>query len=229
MTMVLRPQIDLDNDRWEELLEKYKLAPVMSAARIKALWRRIRTCSSPVIWYDLQDRQTVAVAATLGPGIDRLQEEWCSHSQLLDVYAADCISMEALQSLYRVVEKELQQQGLYICHYIFTQTGTGTDEKAEGSGDPDKAVMAGFKSETGQLLEMLSADIHLTAEGMMQPLKSVVYRGILSENEEERCGTVCGDCSRRDCPFSRSLHMDNYRETGVLKYSYGYQRIFGQK
>lgn len=228
MAMVLRPQIDLNDDRWEDLLAKYKLDSVMTASRIKALWRRIRTCSSPVIWYELQDRQTVAAAVTLGPGIDRLQEDWCAHSQLLDAYAVDCLSMEALQCLYRVLEKELQRQGLFICHYIFTQTETEADGRAEMSGETD-GTAADVNGETGQLLEMLSADIYLTAEGMMHPLKSVVYRGILSENAEKRCGSVCGGCSRRGCPYGQPLHMDNYRETGVLKYSYGYQRIFGQK
>lgn len=226
MGVVLRPQIDLKNDRWAELLVKYKLDSVMSAARIKALWRRIRTCSSPVIWYDLQNRQIVVVAATLGASIDRLLEEWSSHGQLLDVYAADCLSMEALQCLYRVMEDELRRQGLFISRYVFAEP---EEETAGVSGEPDGAATAEMKGELERLLNMLSTDIHLTAEGMMQPLKSVVYRGILTENVEERCGSICGDCSRQDCPHRQSLHMDKYRETGVLKYSYGYQRIFGQK
>lgn len=206
MTEILKPEIDLDGG-WELLMEKYKLNTVMSEIRIQAIWRRMKACAGPVVWYELQEeKREVLAASTLGAGIDRLQEEWVLHGQLLDTYAADCLAMEALLCLYRVLEAELQKKGYYINQYIFE----------EGS-------------ELGQLLEHLQADIHLSAEGMMQPLKSVAYRGILTKEAGRKCNAVCDSCERGDCHHRQSLHMGNYREPGVLKYSYGYQRIFGQK
>lgn len=207
MAVVLRPGVDLRDDRWTELMEKYNLGSVISVARMQALWRRIRNCCSPVIWYELQDRQTAVVAATLGAGIDRLLEEWSGRGHLLDAWAADCLAMEALQCLYQVFEDELKKEGLFIGRYIFA----------------DK------KDEICQLLKLLSADIQLNSEGMMQPVKSVVYQAILTDDVKNGCGTVCRECRREDCPHRQSLHVKIYREPGVLKYSYGYQRIFEGK
>ena len=76
MTEILKPEIDLDGG-WELLMEKYKLNTVMSEIRIQAIWRRMKACAGPVVWYELQEeKREVLAASTLGAGIDRLQEEW---------------------------------------------------------------------------------------------------------------------------------------------------------
>lgn len=73
-----------------------------------------------------------------------------------------------------------------------------------------------------------SEAIRLTCDGVLRPMKSVVFIGILTTDKDKRCSTICRDCGREDCPNRYSLHMGNYREPGVLRYSYGYQRIFGK-
>ena len=73
-----------------------------------------------------------------------------------------------------------------------------------------------------------SETIGLTDDGTLRPMKSVVFIGILTADQKKRCSTICRDCGRVDCPNRYSLHMGNYREPGALRYSYGYQRIFGK-
>ena len=250
MIQRLKPVVELNSDEWPALLKKYKLEGVMSAAHVQLLWQRVQHAIEPDIWYTVQipefreeavpfsdtqtgnaggrstgleaekDRgadkaMTVLAAATLGEGMDTLLEAWSGKGQILDSYTADCLAMEALQCVYSLLEDELLKQNLYITEYCFPEPETGGS-----SGDNGMAA----------ILQRLQCGEHisLTEEGTLRPLKSVVFSGILTHDGEKRCSTICANCSRTDCPNRHSLHMGNYREPGALKYSYGYQRIFGR-
>ena len=92
--------------------------------------------------------------------------------------------------------------------------------------DPDE----GGDGSMADILKQIqcSEAIRLTRDGALRPMKSVVFIGILTTDKDKRCSTICRDCGREDCPNRYSLHMGNYREPGGLRYSYGYQRIFGK-
>lgn len=211
MVQNLKPVVELNSEDWTELLKKYKLQSVMSSVHVQMLWYRMQRALEPEIWYEVHGDEVLA-AATLGGGADRLLEEWSGRGQILDSYAADCLAMEALQCLYGLLEDELVKTGTYIAKYLFP------DPEDEGTGS-----MADILEQLGcrQVIEQ-------TYDGMLRPVKSVVFRGLLTENREKRCSTICRDCGRTDCPNRYSLHMGNYREPGALRYSYGYQRIFGK-
>ena len=135
-----------------------------------------------------------------------------SSVHVLDSYAADCLAMEALQCLYGLLEDELVKKNVYIEKYQFPDP----DEGGDGSmADILKQIQC-------------SEAIRLTRDGARRPKKSVVLNGILKTDKDKRCSTICRDCGREDCPNRYSLHMGNYREPGGLRYSYGYQRIFGK-
>ena len=142
----------------------------------------------------------------------QLLEEWSDKGQILDSYAADCLAMEALQCLYGLLEDELVKTNAYIERYQFPAP--------EEEGEENMAY----------ILKQLqcSETIGLTDDGTLRPMKSVVFIGILTADQKKRCSTICRDCGRVDCPNRYSLHMGNYREPGALRYSYGYQRIFGK-
>lgn len=217
MIQRLKPVVELNSEGWPALLKKYKLENVMSAAHVQLLWQRVQHVMEPDIWYTVQisESMTVLAAATLGEGVDTLLESWSEKGQILDSYAADCLAMEALQCMYSLLEDELLKQKLFITEYCFPEPEAGEDNGGNGM-----AV----------ILEQLQCGtyIRMTEDGMLRPLKSVVFSGILTADREKRCITICENCRRRDCPNRYSLHMGNYREPGALKYSYGYQRIFGK-
>ena len=211
MIQNLKPVVELNSEDWTELLKKYKLQTVMTSIHVQMLWYRMQRALEPEIWYEVHEDEVLA-AATLGEGVDELLAEWSDKGQILDSYAADCLAMEALQCLYGLLEDELVKQNIYIERYQFP------DPEKEGAGSMT------------DILEQLGCDetIVLTADGMLKPMKSVVFVGILTRDREKRCSTICRDCGRADCPNRYSLHMGNYREPGALRYSYGYQRIFGK-
>ena len=211
MVQNLKPVVELNSEDWTELLKKYKLETVMTSIHVQMLWYRMQRALEPEIWYEVHADEVLA-AATLGGGVDRLLEKWSDKGQILDSYAADCLSMEALQCLYGLLEDELVKKNVYIERYQFP------DPEEEGRGS------------MAHILNHLqcSEAIGLTDDGMLRPMKSVVFIGVLTADQKKRCSTICRDCGRMDCPNRYSLHMGNYREPGALRYSYGYQRIFGK-
>ena len=211
MVQNLKPVVELNSEDWTELLKKYKLQNVMTSIHVQMLWYRMQRALEPEIWYEVHADEVLA-AATLGGGVDRLLEEWSDKGQILDSYAADCLAMEALQCLYGLLEDELVKTNAYIERYQFP------DPEEEG------------EKNMAYILKQLqcSETIGLTDDGTLRPMKSVVFIGILTADQKKRCSTICRDCGRVDCPSRYSLHMGNYREPGVLRYSYGYQRIFGK-
>ena len=211
MIQNLKPVVELNSEDWTELLKKYKLQTVMTSIHVQMLWYRMQRALEPEIWYEVHADEVLA-AATLGSGIDELLEEWSDKGQILDSYAADCLAMEALQCLYGILEDELMKKNVYIERYQFP------DPEEEGS------------KSMAHILKQLqcSETIGLTDDGTLRPMKSVVFIGILTADKKNRCSTICRDCGRVDCPNHSSLHLGNSRETGALRYSYGYQRIFGK-
>ena len=215
MVQKLRPLIELNSDRWAGLLAKYRLESVVSTAHMQMLWCRMQKVLDTAIWYEIPSDNPSAdvwVAATLGMGVDQLIFEWSDKGQILDSYAAECLAMEALQCTYQLLEDRLAEEGFYITKYCFPEP---TEDGCR------------------QMLEILrklrcGTQLQLMDEGMLRPMKSVVFRGVLTRDRQQRCGTICASCGRMDCPNRHSLHMGNYREPGALKYSYGYQRIFGR-
>ena len=211
MVQNLKPVVELNSEDWTELLKKYKLQTVMSSVHVQMVWYRMQRALEPEIWYEVHGKEVLA-AATLGEGIDQLLEKWSDKGQILDSYAADCLAMEALQCLYGLLEDELVKTNVYIEKYQFPDP----DEGGDGSmADILKQIQC-------------SEAIRLTRDGALRPMKSVVFIGILTTDKDNHCSTICRDCGREDCPNRYSLHMGNYREPGVLRYSYGYQRIFGK-
>lgn len=211
MVQNLKPVVELNSEDWTELLKKHKLQNVMSSVHVQMVWYRMQRALEPEIWYEVHGKKVFA-AATLGGSIDQLLEEWSDKGQILDSYAADCLAMEALQCLYGLLEDELVKKSVYIERYQFP------DPEEEGTGS------------IADILNQLqcSEGIWLTCDGTLRPMKSVVFIGILTTDKDKRCSTICRDCGRVDCPNRYSLHMGNYREPGALRYSYGYQRIFGK-
>ena len=211
MVQNLKPVVELNSEDWTELLKKYKLQNVMTSIHVQMLWYRMQRALEPEIWYEVHADEVLA-AATLGGGVDRLLEEWSDKGQILDSYAADCLAMEALQCLYGLLEDELVKTNAYIERYQFP--------------DPEEEEEENMAYILKQL--QCSETIGLTDDGTLRPMKSVVFIGILTADQKKRCSTICRDCGREDCPNRYSLHMGNYREPGGLRYSYGYQRIFGK-
>lgn len=210
MIQNLKPVVELNSEDWTELLKKYKLQTVMTSIHVQMLWYRMQRALEPEIWYEVHEEKVLA-AATLGGGIDALLEGWSDKGQILDSYAADCLAMEAFQCLYGLLEDELVKENVYIERYHFP------DPEEEGGS------MSGILEQLG-----CAENIRMTVDGTLRPVKSVAFIGILTADKDKRCSTICRDCGRTDCPNRYSLHMGNYREPGALRYSYGYQRIFGK-
>ena len=166
MVQNLKPVVELNSEDWTELLKKYKLETVMTSIHVQMLWYRMQRALEPEIWYEVHADEVLA-AATLGGGVDRLLEKWSDKGQILDSYAADCLSMEALQCLYGLLEDELVKKNVYIERYQFP------DPEEEGRGS------------MAHILNQLqcSEAIGLTDDGMLRPMKSVVFIGVLTADQ----------------------------------------------
>jgi hypothetical protein len=179
------------------------MTEVVSADRIEQLWQQMLIVMQPVLWYEIESETMVAAAATLGRSLDRWQDALTEKKRLLDSYIIDCLALEALQSMYRSLESCLEKKGLFVKQYFFDTANT--------------------------VLDNANTEIEWTEDGMMRPLKSVAFHVLVSRQASDSCGALCGSCEHQQCPYRISSEEKSERDAGVLKYSYGYQKIFGKK
>ena len=200
MVQNLKPVVELNSEDWTELLKKYKLQTVMSSVHVQMVWYRMQRALEPEIWYEVHGKEVLA-AATLGEGIDQLLEKWSDKGQILDSYAADCLAMEALQCLYGLLENELVKKDVYIEKYQFPDP----DEGGDGSmADILKQIQC-------------SEAIQLTRDGVLRPMKSVVFIGILTTDKDKRCSTICRDCGREGLSEPLFITYGKLQRAGGIK------------
>lgn len=153
----------------------------------------------------LEEGRYVLCCATLGDGIDKLQEELEKEEKWLEAYMLECISMDFLLELYekgrRVIEEEWKEEPWYIISYDFL----------DGEGE--------WREE---ILKKLDFPV-VYREGYLIPQKSVLYAARLSKGSGGRKCGICETCVRKESCSERKGSRP------AKELLYGYMRILGGK
>ena len=159
--------------------------------------------------------QSIRCAVTLGNSFDQLAELTAEH--LLLSYCIECYGMEFLSKAYEKINLlSFQKTGKWIGSYHFLE-----EEEMEG---PEEVLDLLYR--TGVTWE----------QGMLRPLKSVIFTAEYKESKEESGCDHCTRCGNVTCTFRKDAEEKNKREKivntmdlGREKYSYGISNIFGRK
>lgn len=159
--------------------------------------------------------QNITCAVTLGSKFDKLAELAAEH--LLLSYCIECYGMEFLSKAYEKINViSFQKTGKWIGAYHFLE-----EEDIE---------------ETETALSILAKAGVTWEQGMLRPLKSVIFTAEYTENKEESGCDHCTQCGNVTCTFRKEAEEKNKREKientmdlGREIYSYGISNIFGRR
>lgn len=197
------PILTMSRDDLMSIQQQTDLAPQVSLGRIEEVWQQLNRRLKPEIDYAGFEDGHIEAAAALGTGVDDYLAELQDSGQMLDALIADRLCMRLLSKLYQVLEDQENRSGKVRYQYAFPE---------------DITVI-------GSILDHTGTRIRQTDAGMMKPVKSAAYMLIPGKGtDQDKCGGICAGCSRQDCPYAQQKQKDTL---GALKYSYGYQRIFG--
>lgn len=210
-------KLDWSREQSERVLEDYHFEK-RDRSLLEGTALAMMAASSPVFFYIrdqelekegflpvLDEDRYVLCCATLGEGIDALQEELEGKQKLMEAYMLECISMELLSDLYekgrREIENDLKEEAWNVISYDFLE---GKEEWVR------------------EVIEGLDFPV-IYQEGYLIPQKSVVYAARLSkESGQKQCG-ICETCPGREtCPKKK-------KGTSSKELLYGYMRIMGGK
>lgn len=150
---------------------------------------------------------------TLGERFDKFSE--LAAENLLLSYCVECMGMEFLTKAYeKMNEFVFQKTGKWMGDYYFLD-GDSLGEMEEWKG----------------IIEDLSVE---WKNGMLRPLKSVIFTAKYTDKREESSCSSCEQCGNVTCSFrkiqenrNKSDRIANTTALGKEIYSYGISRIFG--
>lgn len=177
----------------------------------------------------------VICVATLGNGYDRLLDVVAESQHLLLAYSMECFAMEFLSKTYeKMNETVFRETGKWMGEYHFLG--------AEDFKDIEKYLSALYcedindKSYGNELSDRTSSNSVVTWEnGMLHPLKSVMFTAEYKEHREESGCHNCELCENVTCSFRQVVQKSNIRKNKVevdvsnTVYSYGISHIFGKQ
>lgn len=171
-------------------------------------------------WIAYNDDRVVCTA-TLGDKYDRLLDVVAESQHLLLAYSMECFAMEFLSKTYeKMNETVFQETGKWMGEYHFL-------------GDED------FQDIEKYLLEFsdngLSEHALSWENGMLHPLKSVIFTAEYKEKREDSGCHSCELCENVTCSFRQVVQKPPRRKNKVevdvsnKVYSYGIAHIFGKQ
>ncbi len=167
------------------------------------------TVEAEIMYYE----DKVVCAATLGAGYDKLCDVAEEAGKLFLAYSLECFSMEFLSKAYeKMNETVYRETGKWMGAYRFL--GDGELEELEDYTNRLSSVMLQWKN------------------GMLRPLKSVIFTAAYKEDRKESGCDTCENCKNTSCSFRRVIHKNRapkrvVPDEKVSAASYGISRIFG--
>lgn len=154
--------------------------------------------------------QSAYCVVTLGPGIDRLQEQCGENGDVSDAYMLECLGSVLLQKAYDIVDKLIHRStGLFVQRYIFPGDGElplsengrilryiREADDARGAGRSSDSVIAG--KNTGEKRAADVPAVSCNGSYVLMPQKSVVFLSVLGEDRKDR--HLCDACPSVTCP-----------------------------
>lgn len=159
-----------------------------------------------------KDDETVCMV-TLRKAFDDFEELLARQEKILMSYCAECFGMEFLSKAYeKISHLNKEETGYYLTNYHFLELEILNEERYKS-----------FGKQVGIYLD----------NGMIKPLKSVVYTAEYSKVKPNSC-IDCSKCDNINCSFrdtKNAIEESQVRERiyEQVKYSYGAKRIFGEE
>lgn len=149
---------------------------------------------------------SIICVVTLGDLFDQLERVVEDANKLMVSYCMECFGMEFLNQAYKKInERVYEDTGKWLGILDFL------DEKDF--------------CEIPAILELFHEMSVAWKDGMLHPLKSVVFKSSYSEKKKLDCHH-CKECLHATCPFRKEEKNDLKIETEGM-FSYGISRIFG--
>ncbi|MBR1598481.1 MAG: hypothetical protein IJ661_06225 [Lachnospiraceae bacterium] len=163
----------------------------------------------------------VVCTATLGDKYDRLLDVVAESQHLLLAYSMECFAMEFLSKTYeKMNETVFQETGKWMGEYHFL----GEEDIKDIEGYLDEIRQSGY------------AERAVSWEnGMLHPLKSVIFTAEYRGKREESGCHSCELCDNVTCSFRQVVQKPPRRKNKVevdvsnTVYSYGIAHIFGKQ
>lgn len=210
-----RPKLCLTMEEIRGIGRRRRFTGLLPEDVLAALGEELLAAASPVIWYDRPEKDRLEAAVTLGREADALILGREQEGRLLEAYVLDCLAGELLMQLTESLNEAPGLAGNALCGFDFPES--------------DKAGVARI----GRILSDVSADIRQNEVGMMDPLHSVVFTARLQAAGSGKHSGICASCKRKDCPDRREAFREktggHAQRAGAAAYSYGYQKIFGNR
>lgn len=172
----------------------------------------------------------VVCVATLGERYDRLFDVVADSKHLLLAYSMECFAMEFLSRTYeKMNETVYEETGKWMGEYHFLG-----DDELEDIETYLKEFSSAFSCDkTSKDSDDDSFNI-TWKNGMINPLKSVIFTAGYSEKRSESGCHNCEQCSNLTCSFRNIVQRKERKQNDYsineknAAYSYGIAQIFGK-
>lgn len=190
---------------------------------VQAAMRFLSEITQVEVWI-LDKKSGVLCAATLGRRYDELEALVAESGNLFLSYCMECIGMEFLSKGYEKINETVQEQkGLWLSKFSFLDEENMAEKEVQ-------ELFCMVLSESGKM-EREGVE---WKNGMLKPLKSVIFRAEYRNQKEEGVCTDCSGCENITCSFRKFMtrknklyeNVDN-RKRSAKAYSYGVTTIFG--
>ena len=189
----------------------------------------------------------VVCTATLGDRYDRLLDVVAESQHLLLAYSMECFAMEFLSKTYeKMNETVYQETGKWIGEYHFLgdedfheierYLGEFSDNGISSYVTSDNKISCAGTSDHENTRDRVFSD-HMISwkNGMLHPLKSVIFTAEYKEKREDSGCHKCELCENVTCSFRQVVQKPARRKNKVENdvsntvYSYGIAHIFGKQ
>ena len=169
-----------EEELWE--LMKRKHMDAISFAEMNALYKKVLRSIRPIAYYQQKCNTDVVAVITLGKPLDELLETYSKQGNLYDAYVIESIAMEMLSKTYgKLNQLLLRKTGLWARSYQFP-----------GAELPIEDMQEIFE-------RLRPIPVTYNQAYQMQPQKSVAFRVVFTDKQDESFGNTCETCNNKNC------------------------------
>lgn len=163
---------------------------------------------------DEKNENQALVFLSLGKAMDEFQSLYMDSGCLREAYMLECIGLELLTEAYEEFVKQVQQDTHKWAKRL----------EFVGDNCPIETLPGLYRQVFTE-----PGPITYSEQCILSPKKSVAFFLIMSDKKvDSKPCHICSQCKNKDCIFRQAAPDSEKIYTGN-RYSYGYQRFFGQQ